>query len=302
MLVLPRGGKVREVISEAELRRLAARSRVDAMVQDLDYALGWFLVGLLRQPIALEHLIFKGGTCLRKCYFPEYRFSEDLDFTLRRNWEVAGLQRAIEQAQRWSQVNSGPDFVAAPARWEIISDEYGLESLQGRIYYRGPLRWGGPARVIQMDVTRGEKMVFPTESHQLIHTYSDGEALAGVELPCYSLAEMLAEKVRAIGGQRRFAVSRDLYDIYQLSRQGVTAATVRSALPAKFAAKGLDLESFNMDRLNERHQAMEADWDRRLVHLLPCDQLIAFDAAWQAVTGFIQEVLASPFPRAANEK
>jgi predicted nucleotidyltransferase component of viral defense system len=26
-------------------------------------------------------LIFKGGTCLRKCYFPNYRFSEDLDFT-----------------------------------------------------------------------------------------------------------------------------------------------------------------------------------------------------------------------------
>ena len=26
---------------------------------------------------------FKGGTCLKKCYFETYRFSEDLDFTLR---------------------------------------------------------------------------------------------------------------------------------------------------------------------------------------------------------------------------
>jgi len=25
-------------------------------------------------------MIFKGGTCLKKCYFPDYRFSEDLDF------------------------------------------------------------------------------------------------------------------------------------------------------------------------------------------------------------------------------
>jgi predicted nucleotidyltransferase component of viral defense system len=123
-----------------------------------------------------------------------------------------------------------------------------------------------------------------------------------VELPCYSLAEMLAEKLRAIGGQRRFAISRDLYDICQLSRQGIPAATVRGALPAKFAAKGIDLESFTMDRLNERRQAMETDWKRRLIHLLPTGEMIAFDAAWQAVMGFIQEVLASPFPRAASEK
>lgn len=27
--------------------------------------------------------IFKGGTCLKKCFFETYRFFEDLDFTLR---------------------------------------------------------------------------------------------------------------------------------------------------------------------------------------------------------------------------
>jgi predicted nucleotidyltransferase component of viral defense system len=30
-----------------------------------------------------ESWVFKGGTCLKKCYFETYRFSEDLDFTLR---------------------------------------------------------------------------------------------------------------------------------------------------------------------------------------------------------------------------
>jgi predicted nucleotidyltransferase component of viral defense system len=29
-----------------------------------------------------EHLVFKGGTALKRCYFGDYRFSEDLDFTL----------------------------------------------------------------------------------------------------------------------------------------------------------------------------------------------------------------------------
>jgi predicted nucleotidyltransferase component of viral defense system len=26
--------------------------------------------------------VFKGGTCLRKCYYETFRFSEDLDFTI----------------------------------------------------------------------------------------------------------------------------------------------------------------------------------------------------------------------------
>jgi hypothetical protein len=26
--------------------------------------------------------VFKGGTCLKKCYIETYRFSEDLDFTV----------------------------------------------------------------------------------------------------------------------------------------------------------------------------------------------------------------------------
>ena len=74
------------MISEAELRRTAARGGVDLMVLDLDYALGWFLAGLVSQTDAATRLIFKGGTCLRKCYFADYRFSEDLDFTLSAAW------------------------------------------------------------------------------------------------------------------------------------------------------------------------------------------------------------------------
>ncbi len=68
------------MIPEAEIRRLAAVARVDPMVLDLDYSLGWFLAGLASVPDVSNRLIFKGGTCLRKCYFDGYRFSEDTGF------------------------------------------------------------------------------------------------------------------------------------------------------------------------------------------------------------------------------
>jgi predicted nucleotidyltransferase component of viral defense system len=43
--------------------------------------LGHFIAAIFNEPELKETLIFKGGTCSKKCWFEEYRFSEDLDFT-----------------------------------------------------------------------------------------------------------------------------------------------------------------------------------------------------------------------------
>src|SRR5271167_1892583 len=55
--------------------------RIPEAVLERDYCLAWFLVGLSRTPLR-DRLAFKGGTALKRCYFGDYRFSEDLDFTL----------------------------------------------------------------------------------------------------------------------------------------------------------------------------------------------------------------------------
>ncbi len=59
----------------------AGGRRIPEAVLERDYCLAWFLVGLSRSSLR-EHLVFKGGTALKRCYFGDYRFSEDLDFTL----------------------------------------------------------------------------------------------------------------------------------------------------------------------------------------------------------------------------
>jgi len=35
-----------------------------------------------------ENLVFRGGTALKKIYFPEFRFSEDLDFVVDNEKEI----------------------------------------------------------------------------------------------------------------------------------------------------------------------------------------------------------------------
>ena len=50
-------------------------------VLERDYLLSWVLAGISQTQVLQDTLVFKGGTALRKCYFGDYRFSEDLDFS-----------------------------------------------------------------------------------------------------------------------------------------------------------------------------------------------------------------------------
>jgi len=51
-------------------------------IVEKDYVLGWVLAGISNHEELGSNWVFKGGTCLKKCYFETYRFSEDLDFTI----------------------------------------------------------------------------------------------------------------------------------------------------------------------------------------------------------------------------
>ena len=64
-------------------RLLVARKRLGLPWEALerDYLLSWILAGIAQMEALKETLVFKGGTALKKCYFGDYRFSEDLDFS-----------------------------------------------------------------------------------------------------------------------------------------------------------------------------------------------------------------------------
>ena len=68
------------------------------MLLNLDYTLGWFLAALYTANDLKDRLRFKGGTCLRKVYFSQHRFSEDLDFTATITVNTRRLRPWVEQA------------------------------------------------------------------------------------------------------------------------------------------------------------------------------------------------------------
>ena len=66
---------------ERRVRAEVLRAGVPREVIEKDNAIGYVLAGMYGLPALGRRLVFKGGTALRKAYFPDYRFSEDLDFT-----------------------------------------------------------------------------------------------------------------------------------------------------------------------------------------------------------------------------
>ena len=148
------------MIPEAELRRLAGAWSADVTVVERDYALSWVLAGLYRRPELAERLVFKGGTALRKCYFPDYRFSADLDFTLRTSLPGPKLSSEIEGACSIAVEEAG--LLLVPVGFRTARDVPGEEAYQARVEYTGPLgRLGIDQPRIRLDLTAYERLVLP---------------------------------------------------------------------------------------------------------------------------------------------
>jgi len=88
--------------------RLARRGgrRIPEAVLEKDYCLSWFLVGLSATPLK-DILVFKGGTAIKKCYIPDYRFSEDLDFTLHKEETFETIRPYLDEASSRTEEASG---------------------------------------------------------------------------------------------------------------------------------------------------------------------------------------------------
>ena len=243
-----------------------------------DYLLSWMLAGIEAVPELRETLVFKGGTALKKCYFGDYRFSEDMDFTGRE-----GASTGDEMAELMRR--------ACEAAQELTSEYAPVELVCGRYVERNPHPSGQEAFLIRarlpwhrrsdtpikVEITMDEPILWPVVQREVMHEY--GEPLR-VEVLAYSLEEIVAEKLRAILQQAARLESRgwsrnrarDFYDLWRV------LGTYREQL---------DLSDFDV-RLHEKCQLrhvgfadpedffdprivanVELEWERSLGPLVP---------------------------------
>jgi predicted nucleotidyltransferase component of viral defense system len=269
------------LIPQSNLSRLANRlakaggRRIPESVLERDYCISWFLAGFSQSPVR-DRLIFKGGTALKKCYFPDYRFSEDLDFTLVEELPLETIRKDLDRAFEESYRDSG--VVLRYAR----SDRHPhANSHTFYLNYEGPLGNLPSGKEIKTDITIREKVVFPVEERPVLRAYAEYEDVPGnAIIKVYSLKEIAAEKVIAVCDRARNE-PRDLYDLWYLCEQThVDLAEVIDAIAGKLEFRGQSVEKIR-GRFDTKQARLQRLWSRRLAGQMAI--LPEFDGVFRAV-------------------
>ena len=193
------------MIKPLEIQQKADAVGVRDQQIEKDYILSWILFGITKHQHLSKTIVFKGGTVLKKVYFEDYRFSEDLNFTLL-NGEISN-----EQIFEWFKEVFEIIKKDADIPLEIIdNNEHEDGDINFYISYIGPLGGQGNNERLKVDISRSGQLVFEPVMNAVYIDYSDMEEH---KLLCYPLEEVLVEKMRSVM-QRMPA--RDFYDIWYL--------------------------------------------------------------------------------------
>ena len=238
------------------LARAGGRRIVEAVLER-DYCLAWFLVGLSRSSLR-GVLVFKGGTALKRCYFGDYRFSEDLDFTLAEPSELDAILTGLDEV--YAEVQRASGIVVRFARADRKSHQ---NSHTFYLSYEGPLPAASPKEV-KVDITIREHLVRPVEDRPILRGYVEYAALPVDAHVCvYAIEEIAVEKIVALTDKARNE-PRDLYDLWYLTSEGlVDVATLIPEIESKLASRGRTRDAMS-EELAIKEARYEKLWSVRL--------------------------------------
>jgi len=283
------------MIDKREILDTASALGLSPQIVEKDYALGWVLAGISHHKELRESWVFKGGTCLKKCFFETYRFSEDLDFTLKDENHLSEefLKGAFAEISDWVYQECGLELPVDYQSFEIITNPRGNPSCQGKVSYRGPISPQSDRQLprVKLDLTADEKIVLPPERLPIYHPYSDAPE-EGIEVLTYAYEEAFGEKVRALGERTR---PRDLYDVINLFRnEGArpAAAVLLDVLRQKCEFKGIGVP--DMALLTPHFDDLEGAWSSMLAHQLTA--LPPLEDFWQALPTFFSWLMGGAAP------
>lgn len=277
-----------------EIVEIADRKDIKKEVIDKDWMLGHFLNAMFTFSHISENFVFKGGTCLKKNYFEDYRFSEDLDFTLLDEAFVID-ELFFKKIIKLAEQNSGAKLYLKSIKPQVHKD-----SPQG--YEVTILFWGAfhkPNQVvlpvnrwqtkIKLDISFTERVLMKPEQKRIFHSYSDFKVINSI-VPAYPLNEIVAEKLRSLLQRNR---PRDIYDLHYLSEiiEVDNYPSILSLLKQKSKSKNIDCCNYD-DFINQRkYKNNKRAWESSLAYHLPKGQLADYDIAFSKVEQFVMNIL-----------
>lgn len=250
----------------------AGGRRIPEAVIERDYVLAWFLTGLAGHPLR-DKLAFKGGTALRRCWFDDYRFSEDLDFTLIRPISLEDILKGLNEIFATVEADSGLQIAFDR------EDRHGHQNSHTfYLSYQGPLP---AANDVKVDITINEVLCFPLQDRPILRTYERFDDLPeGPTVKVYALEEIVVEKLLALSDRARNE-PRDLYDLWYLfGTTGLRIAELRSELDAKLALRQRSVKGMEQT-IAAKEDRLRRLWTIRLAHQM--NQLPPYDDVFREI-------------------
>jgi len=200
-----------------------------------------------------------------------YRFSEDLDFTIRNDSKPksSDIDLNLRELAKWVYEETGIELSDISVK--LFPDSEG-KRFRSKIGYSGPLQQGGSLAKIKLDLSQDEVLVEKSCLREVHHDYSDS-AKELFKVNAYSYEEIFAEKVRALVERCR---PRDLYDVVNLyerrSGYGFKKEVFLEILGKKLAFRKIPMLSVQKLIGVSQKEELVQEWENMLQHqinLLP---------------------------------
>ena len=206
-----------------------------------DMILHRLLLDLSGDEFFSKNFLFKGGTCLIKCYLGYYRFSEDIDFTWESQEIFEGMSQKRIRVYLSKVINRiglifediarrrDLEFRCEKENMEYVELGGGNKFVTFKLWYRSEIT--GNIAFIKVQINFVEKLCFPfrkgkirslltgktLEELKKLFPEDYGEYSRSIDFDVYDTREILCEKVRSIL-TRRGIKSRDFVDVYLICK------------------------------------------------------------------------------------
>jgi predicted nucleotidyltransferase component of viral defense system len=276
------------MIDRKEIAAAANELQVNPADIERDYVYGWLLSKIYGDSPLGTQLILKGGNALRKGYFPNTRYSGDLDFVTQGPIDCDSLRSSLLDVCDAVTRESGVVFVPERA---VVKDkdrlDKSLQVVEARLFFND--FYGKPGNVIikaRMDVTQYERLLIDPRSVQLIHPYSDAEQCKAT-IRAVALEEILASKLKCLLQRRHVA---DLFDYVHWLAFGNSdvrlSEVLRIFLRKTIYSKGPGA-AFRL-LLGLPFQFLRDAWDRYIV--CPVRSFLKFEDAMQRFVSHLDDL------------
>ena len=258
------------------IRSVTRNKKVQQYSVEKDYALSYLLASVTSTDGLGENLVLKGGTALKKLYFSDYRFSEDLDYSTRVMGPIKQIDALMETV-----VHSMGEMLNERGPFQVeleplmLKQPHPGEQKAYLVRVQFPEQRQALCR-LKVEITVDEPILTPVNVFPILHGFAED---IDAHIPVYSLAEITVEKLRALlqskarlqeRGWGASRVCRDYYDLWNLLQVPyVKSPDLIPLLKQKCIVRNVTYESPN-DFISEDLLAVaRAEWAQQLLPFVP---------------------------------